>query len=281
MVALLAVPLGGCRVEPAFEEGEIGVWRAGLTLADAGGCSTAIVAQLSKQLIDVMNCLRPNVLESFAGTPNISISSNINPYLEPPARQTLLAAVAQVRSTLTINSAFRTLAQQFLLKKWEGGCGIQIAATPGNSNHETGLAIDTPDRGKYQAALESRGWRWYGPGDAVHFDYVGPGAIDLRADSVLAFQRLWNFNNPNDRIAEDGDYGPETASRLAKSPTDGFPKVPVCEPPVSDGGAAFQDGGLVRVDGAFSSVDGGEEVDGGEGAGAPTGGCSYVPGGRR
>jgi hypothetical protein len=33
-------------------------------------------------------------------------------------------------------------------------------------------------------ALTSNGWRWYGSGDAVHFDYVGSGSVDLRR-SVL------------------------------------------------------------------------------------------------
>jgi hypothetical protein len=40
--------------------------------------------------------------------------------------------------------------------------------------------------------------------------------------SVLAFQRLWNRNNPKDRLAEDGAYGPQTEARLARAPSAGF-----------------------------------------------------------
>jgi hypothetical protein len=229
VVSLLAA---GCSAEePAFIDGEIGIYRHGLTVGGAGGCSTAIVNGLSKQLIAEQNCLRPNALQSFAGTPNISIGSAVNAFLEPPAVAALKKAVANKGATITINSALRTLAQQYLLKKWEGTCGIQIAASPGSSNHETGIALDVGNYSTYQSALEAQGWDWYGSGDLVHFDFRGAGAIDLRAESVRAFQRLWNVNNPGDKIAEDGDYGPATAARLAKTDVNGFAKGATCSTP--------------------------------------------------
>src|SRR5215475_13656166 len=125
----------GCAAEPAWEEGQIGEIYEGVTVGGAGGCSTFIVDGLSKQLIAEQKCIRPNALISFAGKPGLSIGPNIYPYLEPnPA-----AALAQ-QTTVSITSAFRTLAQQYLLYKWyqAGQCGIPLAATPGNSNHETG-----------------------------------------------------------------------------------------------------------------------------------------------
>lgn len=45
---------------------------------------------------------------------------------------------------------------------------------------------------------------------------------DIRTLSVKAFQRLWNRFNPKDKIAEDGEYGPLTESKLKKSPAKGF-----------------------------------------------------------
>jgi hypothetical protein len=62
----------------------------------------------------------------------------------------------------------------------------------------------------------------------VHFDYTAGGTVDLRPESVLAFQKLWNLNNPGDKIGEDGSYGPQTAARIAKSPVDGFAKGSTC-----------------------------------------------------
>ena len=58
------------------------------------------------------------------------------------------------------------------------------------------------------------------PGDEVHFDHLS--SPDLRGYDVLAFQRLWNRNHPEDLIDEDGLYGPQTAARLASAPADGF-----------------------------------------------------------
>ncbi|MCA1663750.1 MAG: hypothetical protein LC659_05705, partial [Myxococcales bacterium] len=53
---------------------------------------------------------------------------------------------------------------------------------------------------------------------------------DLRAESVLAFQKLWNLNNPADKIAEDGAYGPMTGAKIAASPATGFAKGTTCTP---------------------------------------------------
>jgi hypothetical protein len=73
--------------------------------------------------------------------------------------------------------------------------------------------------------------------DPVHYDCPGP---DMRSASVLVFQRLWNHNHPEDRIAEDGSYGPQTGSRVGRSPAGGFADD-LCAPPmpVARWGAAF------------------------------------------
>jgi hypothetical protein len=78
-----------------------------------------------------------------------------------------------------------------VLYRWQGGCGIQIAAKPGQSNHESGLAIDVAYYDYWRSALQNNGWRWYGSGDLVHYDYVAGGS-DLRSANLKAFQRLWN-----------------------------------------------------------------------------------------
>ena len=131
-----------------------------------------------------------------------------------------LALVAALQdkpgTTMTINSALRTVAQQLLLYRWyqNGQCNIGLAATPGNSNHETGLALDINQYSTWRTTLEAHGFRWFGSNDAVHFDYNGPGAVDYRGMDVLAFQTLWNENNPGDLIDEDGIYGPQTAAAV-------------------------------------------------------------------
>lgn len=239
-LAALLSALAGCegegvldaRYDPEtpFEEGAIGTWRAGLTVGEAGGCSTGIVAGLARQLIDEINCLRPDTLVDFRAN-GVRVTDVVWPYLQAPARGALHAAVRARGGSIPITSALRTLPQQYLLYRWwqQGRCGIQLAARPGRSRHESGLAIDTSDPGGWRGALEARGWRWLGNSDRVHFDYVGDGTVNLAGLSVLAFQRLWNRNHPNDRIAEDGEYGPQTEARLRRAPTGGFPRG-ACEP---------------------------------------------------
>jgi hypothetical protein len=133
---------------------------------------------------------------------------------------------------MSISSSTRATAQQYVLYYWysNGRCTgvVSLAAQPGRSNHESGVAIDVPAYGTWKSKLTARGFAWFGSSDAVHFDYRGSGAVDIRPLAVKAFQRLWNRNNPNDRIGEDGAWGPATASRMDKAPAGGFAIGPQC-----------------------------------------------------
>ena len=103
-------------------------------------------------------------------------------------------------------------------------------APPGASNHQTGLAIDIEDATGWEVYLMRYG-RNPLPGDPPHFDYQGDGTIDLRSQSILAFQQLWNQNHPDQRITEDGGFGPHTEDALNRSPDPGFPQAPWDEKP--------------------------------------------------
>jgi hypothetical protein len=196
------------------------------------GCSTGAVKKLSLQIIEEARCIEPDSYVPLPSRPNLTVESVVFPYLEAPARAKLVAALdANPNKRMTVNSMLRTVAQQYMLRKWDlqGRCGIKVAAVPGNSNHETGLAIDIQESSSWRSALQSRGFRWLGSGDPVHYDYVGSGAVDHRGLDVLAFQRLWNRNNPDDTIAEDGDWGPDTEARMKKAPAAGFRHGPECQ----------------------------------------------------
>jgi hypothetical protein len=161
--------------------------------------------------------------------------SAVLPYMAPDARDDLLA-VASAQGGLELTSGYRTVVQQYLLYRWwqVGSCGITAAATPGTSNHETGRAVDVGNYGSYVSLMAAHGWSHDVAGDPVHFDHLG--SPDQRGADVLAFQRLWNRNNPSDPIAEDGAYGPQTGARIAMAPAGGFaigacPTAPPPPPP--------------------------------------------------
>jgi hypothetical protein len=103
-----------------------------------------------------------------------------------------------------------------------GRCGIGLAAKPGASNHETGLALDVSEHSTWKSDLTARGFSWLGSKDPPHFDYVGAGATSYKGVDVEAFQRLWNRNHPEDPITEDGIWGSQTEARMKKSPAAGF-----------------------------------------------------------
>jgi uncharacterized protein (TIGR03382 family) len=204
-------------------------------------CTTAVVIGLSKQISDEIGCANPTGLVKFAAGGKLQITNNsVLPYLASKAKTDLMAVTAN--TTVQINSAFRTVAQQYLLYRWFqlGRCGITAAATPGTSNHESGRALDVQNYSAVIGAMGAKGWSHDIPGDPVHFDHLA--SPDIRGRDVLAFQKLWNRNNPNDKIAEDGDYGPQTEARLRQSPSEGFPIGPSCAPGARDVDVVSVDG---------------------------------------
>ncbi|HJL14191.1 MAG TPA: M15 family metallopeptidase [Sandaracinaceae bacterium LLY-WYZ-13_1] len=208
------------------EASGLGRSAAGLSLSRLGrGCSTAGTEGISAQLLEEMQCLSEGALVPVSHPNVVPTHSRVHLYLSPEGRDALLsvAATREVR----INSGLRTIAEQYVL-----GLGCPVAAPPGRSNHETGRAIDVANYGSVGPALQRAGFsRPLPSSDPVH--YVAPGD-DLRHLSVLAFQRLWNANHPEDRIAEDGISGPATRSRLARAPAEGFAAGSSCDAAPAD-----------------------------------------------
>jgi uncharacterized protein (TIGR03382 family) len=196
-------------------------------------CSTGVVRGLSLQISDEVGCANPTGLVKFTAGGNLQITSNaVLPYLSAQARTDVMD-VAKTR-VVQINSAFRTVAQQYLLYRWFqlGRCGITAAATPGRSNHESGRALDLANYSSLIAAMGGQGWSHDVPNDPVHFDHSA--SPDIRGRDVAAFQRLWNRNHPTDKIAEDGLYGPQTEARLRQAPAEGFAIGASCTPGARD-----------------------------------------------
>jgi len=233
----LALVLGlgafGCSVEPSADEGDANeeetsestdaLFSGNVGQAVSATCSTTSVHGLSVQIIHEMGCITPNTLEKLPSRPNLVLGPAVFPYLVPHARDELVKTLeAHPGTTMHINSMFRTVAQQYLLYSWyeSGRCGIGLAAHPGMSNHETGLAIDVSETSTWRGSLENHDFNWFGSSDPVHYDFGG--ASGDRGLDVKAFQRLWNANHPGDKISVDGSYGPQTEARLKKAPASGF-----------------------------------------------------------
>lgn len=240
-----------------------------ISVGNTTGCSTGAVHGLSLQIIAQGNCLSPGAYVEIPKPSNVTLGSTVVPFMQEPARNALAAALsANPSKAMQINSMLRTIAAQYLLYKWylAGQCGIQLAAKPGTSNHETGLAIDIQQYATWQTALEAQGFKWLGSSDVVHYDYKGAGTKDLKAVQVKAFQQLWNYNNPTDLLVEDGSYGPQTEARLKLSPAEGFAKTPTCGGPVTttpdiylsttldDATDAFSDGSSAGVLDVYEGV---------------------------
>ena len=190
-------------------------------LIDVTPClSTTVVSGLSNQILAEVNAVVPGILVDFSDL-NIQIGSLQFPFLQQNAKEALRKAIQNRGIKMVINSAYRTCAQQFLLRRWfENGHGcVRKAAKPGHSNHESGLALDVQDFNGWKPYLISQGWKWFGTGDEVHFDFPG---IPIGNVGVKAFQNLWNRNFPNQPIGSDGVYGDQTKAKLGVTPAEGF-----------------------------------------------------------
>ena len=198
------------------------------SVQNAPGCSTMVANGLSQQLIHEVNLMIPGVLVSFDEL-NVSLGNAAYPFLQPPAKEALAKAIRDRGTTLRVNSAYRTIVQQRLLYGWRGGrggCPYGLVAPPGRSNHQGGLAIDINDHFGWRPHLERYGWKWFGNADKPHFTYEVNGTQDIRNNAIKAFQRLWNRNHPDDRIAEDGIYGNNTEARINRTSVKGFTIAP-------------------------------------------------------
>jgi hypothetical protein len=190
-----------------------------------GSCSTAGLRPLNNQILSLLLPVVSDELVSCAGQVNIVGGSTI-PLLQPAALAALALAVAEKGQKPNLVHAYRTVAQQVVLFDWGNHhkCSITLVANPGHSPHEMAIGIDIQEHTKWRTVLENHHWRWRGPTDKAHFTFIGPGiGTRIIKEGIRAFQRLWNQHNPDDRIAEDGNFGQvETAPRLLKSPVEGF-----------------------------------------------------------
>lgn len=194
-------------------------------------CSTSSVDGLSRQIIRQSRCIDPGAFVAVPHRANLVTKPHVYLFLEAPARAHLLKALdAHRKLTMTVNSSLRTVAQQYLLWQWYRGkrCGIHLATPPGQSHHETGLALDIAEAPQWRKPLAAEDFHWLGAIDNMHFDYRGPNAISHATVDVKAFQQLWDINHPHDLITASGHFTPATEVRLKKSPAAGFPHGPHC-----------------------------------------------------
>jgi hypothetical protein len=142
---------------------------SGCILGEQNGCDTQVAAGLTNQIIAELG----NMGYSFKALDPQWIHCSSACSLQAGAADSLAAAAASKNDYITLNSAFRSSAQQYMLYQWynKGICGIGLAASPGSSNHEGGRAVDTSYYSYWLSTLEAHGWvHSYPSSDPVHFD---------------------------------------------------------------------------------------------------------------
>ncbi len=238
---LLTLGVSACSVQHAEDVETRG---EALLLRDARTCSSGftypqdLIDGLSHQLIDELRCMDDRWLEFYPACENVGC---VNPYgpqpqaLRPEVLVALDEAGTSVNDFITITAGYRDVAMQYYSRWYKENCSSSFnAAIPGNSNHQGGRAIDVRYYDYWRSILLSHGFEHPIPTDEPHFELLGDETFRAESDalkqlSLVAFQRLWNRNNPGDMIDTDGVYGPTTKDRLGNSPVDGF-ELGGCDP---------------------------------------------------
>jgi N-acetylmuramoyl-L-alanine amidase len=188
-------------------------------------CSTAGLFGLTKQIADMLVASLPadTVIDV---SPHVTIAGGTTlPYLQKEAGEALIAAIQEKGEKPRLVHAVRVLPQQYAVFYWYTHgkkCGVVLAASPGTSPHERGVAVDFENHADWIDVLKKHNWIWRGQADPPHFNYHGGSDPDFGHEGIRAFQKLWNLNNPADQLREDGSYGPRTEKRLEASPIEGF-----------------------------------------------------------
>src|SRR5262245_49212176 len=113
LVAFAAVA-GGCAEDPNLAETARAVSVGSSRGSDV--CSTAVVRPLSEQIAEEVQCMMPGLLAPFAEGDGIVFTGTVLPWMDLEARDDLIAAAAE--GELQVTSAYRTVAQQYLLRAW-------------------------------------------------------------------------------------------------------------------------------------------------------------------
>jgi hypothetical protein len=185
-----------------------------MLIKDYDGCTTSICRPLDLQIIAELQVLTKGELVKIKPRDRLVLAENVHPYLSKKAEESL--GKLMYTKNLYINSCYRTVAQQLILYLNAKRCGL-VAAKPGQSNHQSGLAIDINDSHYWKGQLSDLGWDKLGSFDDMHFDFKGN---NLQSFSIKAFQVLANKNNY--ALNPDGILGEKTFYALSHAPVEGF-----------------------------------------------------------
>lgn len=236
--------LHGCAPDEGGRDGDVRQTLRELALKNARKCEgvytypQALIDGLSLQLMDELRCMDPSWLEYYTPCKEVGCIWAHGPQplaARPEVLAALRAAAVEKQDYITITAAYRDVAMQYFSRWFRDNCNPNFnAAEPGKSNHQGGRALDVQSYNYWWTTLERHGFNHPIPSDKPHFELVGTSTFraeskELQRLSVLAFQVLWNKNNPNDLLDEDGIYGPKTKARLGDSPVEGFP-IAGCAP---------------------------------------------------
>ncbi len=198
------------------------------------GCdaSPTQVEGLSDQIARGVNCLEPGALTQLrvcqgAGCLNIQ-APPIPEWLGSAAHESLTSMSRGFGEPITVRWVFRDVALQHFFASAGDNIGCPRASAAGRSDLNSGQAAWLPNYADFEDHLEEAGWTNLGSDLDTIWQYDDE---DLTNINVLAFQRLWNLNRPDDPIDTDGLMGPQTRGAIDRAPVAGFAQELCGAPP--------------------------------------------------
>lgn len=241
---LCLLALAGCAPDGQQPPVEYRTTLNDLLLEDARRCDSGfeypqtLIDGLGTQLVEELQCLDDTWLTFYEPCRETGCvwADGPQPHaMRPEVYVALQEASESIDDFISITAGYRDVSMQYYSRWYNENCDSNFdAEVPGQSNHQGGRAIDVRSWSYWWDVLLDHGFEHPIPTDNPHFELVGTAAYraeseELKSLSIVAFQRLWNRNNPDDSIDEDGVYGASTKDRLGRSPVEGF-SIGACPP---------------------------------------------------
>lgn len=274
--ALALALLAACGGEPSEDAPRYRTTLQELVLEDARRCDSGfeyparLVEGLGQQLVEELVCEDPSRLAFYASCrePGCIYADGPQPHaMRPEVIDALEGMAAGADDFVSVTAGYRDVAMQYYSRWYKENCSSSFhAAEPGASNHQGGRAVDVRYYAFWHDALLAAGFTHPIPGDEPHYEWPGSAAfraqsLELRQESIAAFQRLWNANHPEAPLEVSGVYDAATKEALGRSPVDGFERVACGEAEAPDAGsepadAAASDAGSDAHDATTSDAHG-------------------------
>ncbi len=189
-------------------------------------CTFSSLNFISQQIIEQIISNTSTISElNVTNFKNLIVSNGEKVFLETNTLNAFIEILTNNNQTsFELTRGLITLPEQYLLDQWESICPniINISNINDTNNFMGGtvLEIDNAQEDVMKAMKDGGFVR-----DRDYYFFNELNASNIQVENIKAFQRLWNCNNDQNPMEENGIFSFEVEERLVKIEVKGFGKL--------------------------------------------------------